>query len=69
MQIDFEHSCKDKKQYPTKRWALETVKNMELDNKTRMKWGVGTHKNMGKLNVYFCQFCGFWHIGHAEWRR
>jgi hypothetical protein len=66
MQVTFEKSCKGKHQYRTKKMAVEAMAVVDIENKTRLKWGVGNHKNMGKLNIYFCQFCGFWHIGHKE---
>jgi len=69
MQIDVEHSCRDKVQYSNKQRAISDKINMEIDNKNRLRYGVGSYKNMGELNIYFCQFCGFWHIGHKTYRR
>jgi hypothetical protein len=68
MQIDVEHSCRDKVQYSNKQRAIAAKINMEIENKNRLKFGVGGWKNMGELNIYFCQFCGFWHIGHKSYR-
>ena len=64
MQIDFEHSCAGKYQYSNKQRAIDAKKNLEINNKTRMKYGVGDYKNRGEIEIYFCPFCGYWHIGH-----
>jgi hypothetical protein len=69
MQIDVEHACRDKVQYTTKRQAISAEINIENDNKARLRYGVGSYKNMGELNIYFCPFCGFWHVGHKTYKR
>lgn len=61
---DFEHACRDKSQYSNKQRAIDAMRNIELSNRNRLRFGIGNYKNKGKLNVYFCKFCGFWHIGH-----
>lgn len=64
MQIDFEHSCKDKTQYSNKQRAIDAKTNIEIDNQNRARFGLGDYKTRGKITIYFCPFCGFWHIGH-----
>ena len=69
MQIDFEHSCKGKTQYPNKKQAIDAATNIQIQNEKRMKFGVGDFKNLGKVEPYFCTFCCYWHVGHKTWRR
>jgi rubrerythrin len=64
MQIDFEHSCAGKYQYRNKKMAADAKTNLEINNKNRMRFGIADHKNKGEIDIYFCPFCGYWHIGH-----
>ena len=67
MQETYERSCRGKVQYGTKRKANDAMTNATISNAARLKYGVATIKNHGKLNIYFCKFCGFWHVGHISW--
>jgi len=68
MNITFEKSCKNKYQYKTKQLANEALRSLIIENQTKLKYKIGSHKNMGKLNIYPCQFCGYWHVGHVTWK-
>jgi hypothetical protein len=67
MNITFEKSCEHKYQYKTKKLASEALRSLIIENQTRLKYKIGCHKNLGKIEIYFCQFCGYWHIGHSAW--
>jgi rubrerythrin len=67
MNRTFEKSCKNKFQYRTKKLANEALLSLNIENKTRLKYKIGNHKNLGEIGIYFCEFCGYWHIGHTTW--
>lgn len=49
--------CENKKRYGT-------IKNAE---RGRMNlWGADHRINLQDLEVYKCQECGFWHVGHIS---
>lgn len=61
---NYANACEGKVQYPNKQWAIEASKNIQISNENRVKYGIAGRKNFGKVKVYLCPFCHFWHIGH-----
>jgi hypothetical protein len=68
MIITFEKSCKNKYQYKTKKLASEALRSLIIENQTKLKYKIAGRKNFGKIGIYPCQFCGYWHIGHTAWK-
>jgi len=56
-----ENHCRGKRAFDSRAYA-----------KKFMKWADRKHRRTGKekMNVYRCQFCNSYHIGHmADWKR
>jgi hypothetical protein len=64
---NYERSCNNKKGYPSKRKARIAMENLEVVERHIRKTTHAPEKVFRQLNIYYCDNCGCWHIGHVPY--